>query len=161
MITRLCTAATAAVTILTLGGCGAGPFAKAEPQSSLVVRWSQADHRDLKANDSAHPGLRTHLVATTEDRDDVLSDLPASIPENDRRQVEEIDLGSQVIVIGVYGKCTETSHLTLDEKFLRFVVERDEDVNCGWAPTQVEVWSVDRTDLPTPIMLRDQRGDPA
>lgn len=158
---RLRAAATAIATILTLAGCGVGPFAQTEPLSRRVVTWSQADHPDLKANDKVHPALRTHLVATTEDRDDLLSDLPASIPEDDRRQVEAIDLEAQVIVLGVYGKCTETSHLTLDEKFLRFVVERDVDVNCGWAPTQVEVWSVDRTDLPTPIMLRDQRGDPA
>lgn len=161
--TRLRTATTTVALLLTLAGCGAGvgPFDQAEPQSSLVVTWSEADHADLKANDAAHPSLRTRLVDTAQAREKVLADLPASIPTTERARVESIDLTSQVIVLGVYGKCTETSHLEMDDAVLTFVVERDDDVNCAWAPTQVEVWSVAREGLSSPIRFHDQRGEPA
>jgi hypothetical protein len=80
-------------------------------------------------------------------------------------------------VLGQFGTIEQPRHLvergrhrdlgqssddpTLRTRLLDTGEERDEDTYCGWAPLQVEVWSVDRTDLPTPVVVRDQRGDPA
>ena len=151
--------AAALVGALGVASCGSEFLGSSEPSSSLVISWSEGDHRDL-GRAPGDPTLRTRLVDTGEERDEILSALPPSIPSSERSRIEGIDLARQVIVLGVYAKCTETSHLTLEEDALRFVVERDEDTYCGWAPLQVEVWSVDRTDLPTPVLVRDQRGDP-
>ncbi|MEO7269750.1 MAG: hypothetical protein ABIW49_11150 [Knoellia sp.] len=153
-------AAAGLVGALGLSACGSAIFGSSEPASSLVISWSEGDHRDLRQAPD-HPRLSTRLLDTAEKRDEFLAALPASIPSAERSHVQAIDLASQIIVLGVYGKCSETSHLTLDGRVLRFVVERDEDVACAWAPMQVEVWSVARTNLPTPILVRDQKGDPA
>lgn len=111
--TRLRNAATSVAITFAVACCGIGTFGSSgpsEPPSTLVIRWSQADHRELTENTAAHPSLRTHLVDTSQERDQVLADLPATISERDRTLVEGTDLEAKVIVLGVYGKCTETSH---------------------------------------------------
>ena len=67
----------------------------------------------------------------------------------------------RVLVVGVYSKCTEQTHVEMDGSSLRLVVERDAGSVGGWAPLTVDVWAVDREGLPSPVVLRDQRGDPA
>ncbi|KGN36840.1 hypothetical protein [Knoellia subterranea] len=146
-------------TAVALAGCGV--FGPTEPASELVVRWSENDHPELSPVGPTPPSLRTHLIDTSQKRDELLDHLPPSIPRAELSTIQRIDLGRYVIVLGSYGKCTETSHLELDDEVLTFVIERDEGVDCAVAPVQVEVWSLNREDLPTPIRFRDQRGNPA
>lgn len=151
-------AAVASAAVLSTAACGVW---SAEPESRLVIGWSESTHRDLEGGGSDTPGMRTRLVAEDEQRRDFLDLLPSSVPAAERATVEAVDLTDEVLVIGVYNKCTETSHVTMDGDFLRFVVERDEGVDCGWAPVQIDVYAVDREGLPTPVMLRNEKGDPA
>lgn len=149
---------------LSLAGCGIvgmGGGAGVDPTSGLVLAWSQAEHPDLMVGSASRPGPRTRLASTTVQRATALSELPPSVPASERAKVDAVDLTTHVLVFAVYSRCTETSRVARDGEVLRVVVERDEDTMCAWAPTQVDVWSVARQGLPTPVELLDQRGEPA
>jgi len=145
-----------ALAALLLAGCGGAP---ADPTSSLVVAWSQGEHRDLVGGDPSVGARRTTLIQTTADRARFVAGLPASIPTQERDVVSAVDLATHVIVVGVYANCAARSHITREDEVVRFVVDRDLDTRCAWAPIEVEVWSVARDGMPEQILLRDERGD--
>jgi len=142
-------------------GCSAGSATSpAEPQVRKVIAWDQGKLADLgRAGPEGIPALHTQLLQTTAERARMLAQLPASVPATEKATVEAIDLTTHAIVVGVYHKCTEVGQVDVDAETLRFRVENPTPgTNCAWAPLQVELWSVDRSGLPTPIQFVNQQG---
>ncbi|KGN35126.1 hypothetical protein N798_04255 [Knoellia flava TL1] len=156
--------ALAAAAASATAGCGAGVLpglTGGDPTSRLVVTWSESTaHSRADRDEWGDAQLRTRLVADDAQRRELLASLPSVVGPDERAPVEAVDLDEEVLVVGVYNKCTEKSHVERDGSSLRLVIERDSDTNCGWAPRTVDVWAVEREGLPTPITLRDQEGVP-
>lgn len=155
----------AAAAVSATSGCGAGMLPGLpgdDPASRLVVTWSESTAHSRAVRDEWRDGqLHTRLVVDDTQRRDLLALLPSVVGPEERAPVEAVDLDEEVLVVGVYNKCTETSHIERDGSSLRLVIEREPDTNCGWAPLTVDVWAVEREGLPTPITLLDQEGRPA
>lgn len=147
---------------VVLSACGAAGIGSSDPDATRLTAWSEATATDQTQREEWHdPQLRTRLVDTDEEREDAITALPSSVPTAEVARVRAVGLDESVLVIAVYAKCTETSRLVLDDGVLRLVIDRDEGSVCGWAPVQVEAWSVPRENLPDPVVFRDQRGEPA
>lgn len=152
---RLRCAATTIVVLFTLTGCA---LFENRPESQVITRWNSTDIPNLETDPTGQL-QETALLATAEERADFLK-LTPSVPQSERAEVEAIDLSSHVILVGSLDACGWiSSHIALHDGELDYVVEFEEGVSCAVPAPVLEVWSVDRTDLPATITLRDQRGD--
>lgn len=117
---------------------------------SIVHSWSEGVSAEAPgvlavARDHRQPRLITEKAQWRT----FVDELPTSLRTAEAaRDIDRVTLKDSVVVIATYGKCTEVGHLeSRGSGALHFGLTSDSNVNCVWAPTQLEVWQVHLDDL--------------
>lgn len=112
---------------------------------TLVAGWGE-DRFDRSDLGELPPTDAPWLIETEAQRAQFLAGLGEGL---DTTAIEATDLETQALVVTAFHRCTESGALYTDySEDVWFAVRTgDESVNCSWAPAQLQVWALDRSDF--------------
>lgn len=147
--------ALAVLSVLVVSGCRVpqwmdpgSTLTDPEQVGSMLTLWYQGEPEDeviLQELDAVELPI---LMRSDTDREAFLKRLSrVTLEPDDLAAIRGVDLDLNVLVVGRYGDCAAESAVEFDDTVLRFTVTREENVNCGWTPTKVEIWQVPLAEL--------------
>ncbi|GAB2622120.1 hypothetical protein GCM10027067_37700 [Pseudactinotalea suaedae] len=151
----------AAAVLALLGACSlpwvvGGPGERVGEQ---VGSWSQAN------TDSWVDGIAPIapvLLASQEQVEEWVAAHEGAAEAGVLEVLQAVDLSENVLVVGGYPRCQETSAVILvSETEVAFtVISGDEQIACAWSPYTVDAWAVplEQTDGEVPTLLTAEDG---
>lgn len=106
---------------------------------TLVVEWSEGKWRDQAAWLEAH--TEPVLLEGTAEIDEFVGGLPEEFLES-AMPLQDVDPETEALLVAGFANCGKQGEAQVDGETVRFVVSTAKDIQCYWAPIQVQVWSV-------------------
>ena len=110
-----------------------------------MLRWTQGKDGDL----GRIAALGTVVIADNRSRDEFLA---LASEEVNTEPIATVDLSDSFLVVGSFHRCMQESRLQMDSDrtavwMETYVPRKDRDTECVMAPTTVDLYRVDRSEL--------------
>ncbi|MFS3128129.1 hypothetical protein ACLM5J_06965 [Nocardioides sp. Bht2] len=105
----------------------------------LVIEWGEGKWRDQSAWLEAH--TEPKLLEGTSEIDQFVAGLPEEFLES-AMPLQDVDATTEALLVAGFANCGKQGEARVDGETVSFVVRTAKDIQCVWAPLQVQVWAV-------------------
>lgn len=123
------------------GGQQPAPTASAPTLAAprLVVEWGEGTWREQGEWLASH--TEPVLLEGTAEIDQFVGGLPEEFMKS-AMPLQDVDASQEALLVAGFANCGKAGAAQIEDETVRYVVSTTKDIQCVWAPTQVQVFAV-------------------